>query len=63
MKTEIVQLIRTGIGHQDPIIAPVGLAIGSKTAPEIAVAILAELTLIRRAREKAAASRIASLEA
>lgn len=36
--------------------APVGLAIGSKTAPEIAVAILAELTQLRRQREKAVAS-------
>lgn len=32
--------------------APVGLPIGSKTAPEIAVAILAELTQIRRAQDK-----------
>lgn len=36
--------------------APVGLAIGSKTAPEIAVAILAELTQKRREQEKAIAS-------
>lgn len=37
--------------------APVGLAIGSKTAPEIAVAILAELTQLRRLQEKAIASK------
>ncbi len=34
--------------------APVGLDIGSKTPPEIAIAILAELTAVRKQREQAA---------
>ncbi len=34
--------------------APVGLDIGSKTPPEIAIAILAELTAVRKHKEKAA---------
>ena len=36
--------------------APVGLPLGSKTAPEIAVAILAELTQIRRDQERSMAT-------
>jgi xanthine dehydrogenase accessory factor len=33
--------------------APVGIAIGSKTPIEIAISIMAELTQLRRARERA----------
>ncbi|RLU00321.1 XdhC family protein [Ketobacter sp.] len=62
-RIERLRQLQLSEDHIARLHAPVGLAIGSKTAPEIAVAILAELTLIRRAREKAAASRIASLEA
>jgi xanthine dehydrogenase accessory factor len=38
----------------DRLHAPVGLDIGSKTPPEIAIAILAELTAVRKHKEKAA---------
>lgn len=36
--------------------APVGLAIGSKTAPEIAISILADLTRLRRCKERTIAN-------
>jgi xanthine dehydrogenase accessory factor len=38
----------------DKLHAPVGLSIGSKTPPEIAIAILAELTSLRAAARKKA---------
>jgi len=43
--------------------APIGLPIGSKTPPEIAIAILAEVTAVRHHREKAARERLAALAA
>ncbi|NJN51065.1 MAG: XdhC/CoxF family protein [Gammaproteobacteria bacterium] len=36
----------------DRLRAPIGLPIGSKTPPEIAIAILAEITAVRRHRER-----------
>jgi len=32
----------------DALYAPIGLSIGSKTPPEIALSIMAELTILRR---------------
>ena len=50
----------------DRLHAPIGLPIGSKTPPEIAVAILAEITAVRKthaAEAHAAAQRLASTAA
>jgi xanthine dehydrogenase accessory factor len=41
--------------------APIGLPIGSKTPPEIAVAIIAEITAVRKHREKASLAHLAGL--
>ncbi len=41
--------------------APIGLPIGSKTPPEIAIAILAEITAVRKHRENAALAHLAGL--
>ena len=41
--------------------APIGLPIGSKTPPEIAIAILAEITAVRKQREHAAREHLAAL--
>jgi len=41
--------------------APIGLPIGSKTPPEIAVAILAEITAVRKHREKESLAHLAGL--
>ncbi|NIP16255.1 MAG: hypothetical protein GWM88_16560 [Pseudomonadales bacterium] len=43
--------------------APIGLPIGSKTPPEIAIAILAEITAVRKARVQAASTHLAQLSA
>ena len=41
--------------------APIGLPIGSKTPPEIAIAILAEITAVRKHREKQALAHLAAI--
>ena len=41
--------------------APIGLPIGSKTPPEIAIAILAEITAVRKQREKQTLSHLAAI--
>jgi len=43
--------------------APIGLPIGSKTPPEIAIAILAEITAVRKHREKESLAALAALTA
>ena len=43
--------------------APIGLPIGSKTPPEIAIAILAEITAVRKARAESASAHLAQLSA
>ncbi len=43
--------------------APIGLPIGSKTPPEIAIAILAEITAVRKSRVAATESHLASASA
>jgi xanthine dehydrogenase accessory factor len=45
----------------DRLHAPIGLPIGSKTPPEIAIAILAEITAVRKNQTTAALSRVAAL--
>ncbi len=47
----------------DRLHAPVGLPIGSKTPPEIAIAILAELTAVRKAHEAEAREHLAASQA
>ena len=44
----------------DRLRAPIGLPIGSKTPPEIAVAIMAEITAVRKRREQDVASALAT---
>ena len=43
--------------------APIGLPIGSKTPPEIAIAILAEITAVRKQRERESRERLAEVTA
>ena len=43
--------------------APIGLPIGSKTPPEIAIAVLAEITAVRRKREREARDQLARVTA
>ena len=43
--------------------APIGLPIGSKTPPEIAIAVLAEITAVRRKRERDAREQLARVTA
>jgi xanthine dehydrogenase accessory factor len=43
--------------------APIGLPIGSKTPPEIAIAILAEITAVRKSREQESRTRLAEVTA
>jgi xanthine dehydrogenase accessory factor len=47
----------------DRLHAPIGLPIGSKTPPEIAIAILAEITAVRKNKTAAAAVHLAQLSA
>ena len=47
----------------DRLHAPIGLAIGSKTPPEIAIAILAEITAVRTGRVAALQERLAAASA
>ena len=47
----------------DKLHAPIGLPIGSKTPPEIAVAIIAEITAVRSGRAQASADHLASASA
>jgi xanthine dehydrogenase accessory factor len=41
--------------------APIGLPIGSKTPPEIAIAILAEITAVRKSKTAPAVEHLAAL--
>ncbi len=45
----------------DKLHAPIGLPIGSKTPPEIALAIMAEITAVRKGAEAKAKERLAAL--
>ena len=45
----------------DRLHAPIGLPIGSKTPPEIAIAILAEITAVRKNRAAAAREHVAAI--
>jgi xanthine dehydrogenase accessory factor len=47
----------------DRLHAPIGLPIGSKTPPEIAIAILAEITAVRKKKTAATAAHLAQLSA
>ena len=47
----------------DRLHAPIGLPIGSKTPPEIAIAILAEITAVRKNQSAATAERLAQISA
>ena len=50
MRATYVQLLEEGIAHAllDRIYAPVGLDVGAETPEEIAVAVAAELIMVRR---------------
>ena len=47
----------------DKLHAPIGLPIGSKTPPEIAIAILAEITAVRKQQESAVAEALSAVSA
>ena len=57
-RLEALELTADEIGR---LHAPIGLPIGSKTPPEIAIAILAEITAVRKQRERAAREHLAAL--
>jgi xanthine dehydrogenase accessory factor len=57
------RLLALDVGADDlgRLHAPIGLPIGSKTPPEIAIAILAEITAVRKNRTASAAEHVAAL--
>ncbi len=59
------RLLALDVSEQDiaKLHAPIGLPIGSKTPPEIAIAILAEITAVRTAQQAASRQRLAEVSA
>lgn len=58
-----LQALDVGDAELAKLRAPIGLPIGSKTPPEIAIAILAEITAVRKHREKESLAALAALTA